>query len=167
MFITRLYQSQPLPTRPEQSPTKLPPRPPSPSGSKPLLDRLSDRSKNDSIRFHKKTHQDQTEILGKKVDATIVRLQAVFDKKELFDKLPQDQQQSIHRLADCLNWVSDNLGDASKWDKKHRDKLVWACSSIGRIEFSSPERPLSKRFRQVARSLKHVADGGYLDWVSV
>ena len=130
---------------------------------KPLAERLS--APRPLPDFKKKSTAEVIGILEKKVSTTIERYQAVFDKKHLFEKLDSEWQKSLHRLADQLNWVSDNLDKADSWSKERREQVSWACRCVGTIEFSTPQEPLARRYRKVAKALKNIADGGYLDWV--
>ena len=115
--------------------------------------------------FKKKSTKEVVGILDKKVSATIERFQAIFDKKHLFENLDLEHQRSLHRFADQLNWVSDNFDKADTWSKQRREEISWACHCVGTVEFSTPQEPLTRRYRKVAKALKNIADGGYLDWV--
>lgn len=130
-----------------------------------LAERISPYRALPSIDFRKKTSEEVIGILDKKVNATIERYQAIFDKKHLFDKLPSDHQTALHRLADQLNWVSDHLGEADSWTKEKREQVSWVCKSIGKVEFTTKEESLAKRYRKVAKDLAFIANGGYLDWI--
>ena len=115
--------------------------------------------------FKKKSTEEVVGILDKKVSATIERLQAIFDKKHLLEKIEQDHQKALHRFADQLNWASENFDKANTWSKQQRDEISWACHCIGTVEFSTPKEPLAKRYRKVTKDLAHIVNGGYLDWV--
>ncbi|KZT66884.1 hypothetical protein DAEQUDRAFT_767701, partial [Daedalea quercina L-15889] len=84
-------------------------------------------------------------ILSKKVGATADRFQAIFDKKYLFDRLDKDWQKALHRFADQLNWLDQNLDKVPTWLKEQREKVSWACESVG--------------------ELVHISNSGYLDWI--
>ena len=133
------------------------------SAPKPLAERLS--APRPLPDFKKKSTAKVIGILEKKVSATIERYQAIFDKKHLFEKLDSEWQKLLHRLADQLNWVSDNLDKADSWSKERREQVSWACRCVGTVEFSTPQEPLTRRYRKVARALKNIVDGGYLDWI--
>ena len=88
----------------------LPPKP-------TLEDRLSAHYKHTpyppaapllDLDFTRKSSGEISDIVTKKLDATIKLLQAIFDKKGLFDNLPAEQQKSLHQLADRLDWASDH-----------------------------------------------------------
>ena len=117
--------------------------------------------------FKKKSTKEVVGILDKKVSATIERLQAIFDKKHLFENLDLEHQRSLHRFADQLNWVSDNFDKADTWSKQRREEISWACRCVGTVEFLTPKEPLVRRYRKVTKDLVHIANGGYLDWVSL
>ncbi|EPS95236.1 hypothetical protein FOMPIDRAFT_1132820, partial [Fomitopsis schrenkii] len=106
-------------------------------------------------------------ILEKKVSTTIECYQAIFDKKYLFELLLGDSQHALHHFADQLNWVSDNFNKANNWSKQQHDSISWACRCVGTVEFSTKEEPLVKRFRKVTKDLTSIANGGYLDWISL
>ena len=117
------------------------------------------------LSFERKTPREIHAIVGNKIDATIVRLQAIFDKKPLFDELPADHQRLLHKLGDYLNWASDETDNSHTWAPRDRQSLIWACTSIGKVDFSLPSAPLSRRYRQVAQELVYITQGGYLQWI--
>ena len=117
------------------------------------------------LDFTKKSPAEIQAIISNKIGATVIRLQAIFDKKEPFEQLPVEHQKALHHLAYQLNWASENCDNSHQWDIGNRKHLVWACTSIGKVEFSIPGRPLISRYRQVAQELVYIAQGGYLDWI--
>ena len=149
------FQSHPLPAPVPSASTSNP---------KPLSERIS-APRRPLPDFKKKTTEEVIGILDKKVSATIERYQAIFNKKYLFEKLDSDWQRSLHRLADQLNWVSDNFDKASTWSKQQKEEISWACRCVGTVEFSTNKEPLVRRYRKVAKDLVHIANGGYLDWI--
>ncbi|KZT63726.1 hypothetical protein DAEQUDRAFT_770359, partial [Daedalea quercina L-15889] len=147
-------KSHPLPVRPIAAPTSAP---------RPLAERLSEpRPLPD---FKCKSSAEAQGILSKKVGATTDRFQAIFDKKYLFDHLNEDWQKALHRFADQLNWLDQNLDKIPTWSKEQREKVSWACESIGCVEFSTPSEPLACRYRKVTREPVHISNGRYLDWI--
>ncbi|TFY52874.1 hypothetical protein EVJ58_g9767 [Rhodofomes roseus] len=154
MTLTTASVSHPLPVRPTSASTSAP---------KPLAERLS--APRPLPDFKRKSAEDAKGILLKKVHATADRFQAIFDKKHLFDHLDGNSQKALHRLADQLNWVDDNIDKVSTWSKEQRERISWACKQVGRVEFSTDTESLARRYRKVARELTLVSDGGYLDWI--
>ncbi|EPS94109.1 hypothetical protein FOMPIDRAFT_93173 [Fomitopsis schrenkii] len=151
-------KSHPLPAPVRSNPAAQP---------RSLAERLSAPAPRPLPDFKKKSTEEVVGILEKKVSATIERYQAIFDKKYLFESLLGDSQRALHRFADQLNWVSDNFDKADNWSKQQRDSISWACRCVGTVEFSTKEEPLVKRFRKVTKDLTSIANGGYLDWISL
>ncbi|KZT63102.1 hypothetical protein DAEQUDRAFT_770918 [Daedalea quercina L-15889] len=163
-----------VPTKPLPPPVPIarpltpPPRPARQEQAKPLIERITEPvpipiSGPITFDFKRKSTKDQCATLDVQLSVTITRYQAIFDKKNKFDLLSADQQCSLHHLADQLNWASDNFDDAHTWSLQDRENLKRACSSIGKVQFTS----LHLRFRQVAKELVVIADGGYLDWIKL
>ncbi|KAI0718117.1 hypothetical protein C8Q72DRAFT_891310 [Fomitopsis betulina] len=150
--------SHPLPAPVRSNPAAQP---------RSLAECLSEPAPRPLPDFKKKSTEEVVGILEKKVSATIEHYQVIFDKKYLFESLLGDSRCALHHFADQLNWVSDNFDKANQWSKQQRDSISWACRCVGTVEFSTPQEPLVKRCRKVTKYLTSIANGGYLDWISL
>lgn len=107
----------------------------------PLIERISVTAKKPAFdTFRKGNDVDIVAILSSKLNATIIRYQAIIDKKYLINELPPDWQHAIYDIGRRLNWAADNVSSAPSWSfTQRRDVDTFVPSS----EESSFTRPIS------------------------
>jgi hypothetical protein len=140
-------------------PTGVPDQPPRPiasrvSGPLPLVRTID-------IDFKKKSKESITAIFDRRLTATITRVQALFDRKERFERLPLDIQDKCHAIANRLNWLSEHVHTLHAFLDEHLRGISWGLQIIGQIPFT----PLSGRFVKASHAVAALETQGYFSCV--
>lgn len=135
----------------------------------PLIERISVTAKKPAFdTFRKGNDVDIVAILSSKLNATIIRYQAIIDKKYLINELPPDWQHAIYDTGRRLNWAADNVSSAPSWSFTQRRDVDTVCTLIGGIKFHEAHQCLEQRFYVVAKQLyQRVYQGNFLAWIDV
>jgi hypothetical protein len=130
-----------------------------------LPDRISDvalpiTSRID-IDFKKKSPIDVTAQFSSRIDATIKRLDAIFDKKSRFDLLDSQRRDDLHRIADQLDWLSEHVERLHTWSDQSLRAVNWGLKFIGGISFKG----LGDNYSHITRDIASLRQQGYFDHV--
>lgn len=138
---------------------------------KPLIERIADKPpislpvghRPIDLDFQKKSPQEVSAIFDRRVDATVNRLFAIWDVKDLYEQLPAAQRQALNKLGAKLNWLQQNVDKAGSWEKKDQDSLKWGLKQIGEVSFQR----LHQNYTRAVAQLTFIYDSGYFDWINV
>jgi hypothetical protein len=113
--------------------------------------------------FSKKAASDAEAVLQKRTDATINRIQAIFQRKKQFDLLPAQVQEDLHRVGDRLNYINAHLPKLCRATVATQESVSHGLGYIGRISFAS----LTQNYRRAATDLSLLEEHGYFAWAPV
>jgi hypothetical protein len=107
----------------------------------------------------KKRPDDALRILDHKIDATVRRFQAIFDRKEQLNKLPAKVLDDLHWVADRFDWLCDNSAELLKFKKTYQDSVLHGLTFCKGID----QKHLKENYNQVARRWAEIREFGYFD----
>jgi hypothetical protein len=113
------------------------------------------------IDFKKKSPIDVTAQFSSRIDATIKRLDAIFDKKNLFDLLPAQRRNDLHRIADQLDWLSEHVNRLHSWSNTSLRAVNWGLKSVGGISF----KQLGTNYERITKEIADLHYQGYFEHV--
>jgi hypothetical protein len=168
-FIAQLFPStyaarHHLPHKPSLAPTR--PLPVTPGGvtrtsgtrQKPApyapIQRLVD------FNFRKKASTEVTAIFGKRINATIKRVNVIFVGDD-FGRLLPDTRDSINRLADQLDWLNEHVDKIANLKELQQHAIEWGLKHIGAISFIG----LRANYVRIAQQLADIHGLGFFDHV--
>jgi hypothetical protein len=130
-----------------------------------LPDRISDVAlpiaSQIDIDFKKKSPIDVTAQFSSQIDATIKRLDAIFDKKSRFDLLNSQHRDDLHRIADQLDWLSEHVERLHTWSDQSLRAVNWGLKFIGGISFKG----LGNNYSHITQDIALLHQQGYFDHV--
>ena len=139
-----------------------------PTTTTPLLNRLSDPQEPQSLLrrldfddvLATRHQEDQIiEVYEKRVNATITRLQALFDRRRELDNLPAPTRAKLHELIDKLEFLQDHIREIPDQSRSQQRWISFGLAFIGQISFKN----LGARYEKVVRHVVQVVDLGYLE----
>jgi hypothetical protein len=113
------------------------------------------------IDFKKKSPIDVTAQFSSRIDATIKRLDAIFDKKSLFDLLPSQRRDDLHRIANQLDWLSEHVERLHSWSDTSLRAVNWGLKSVGGISF----KQLGLNYERITKEIADLHYQGYFEHV--
>jgi hypothetical protein len=113
--------------------------------------------------FSKKAASDAEAVLQKRTDATINRIQAIFQRKKQFDLLPAQVRDDLHRVGDRLDYINEHLPELCRTTVATQESVAHSLGYIGRISFAS----LTQNYRRAASDLAALEELGYFAWAPV
>ena len=118
------------------------------------------------IDFLLKTHDESKAIVNKPLNATITRLQALFDKKRnsypLIETIEPHLRLGIQEVADRLERVGKHLDDpAYQWRSIYFVEINNTCKDLGKVSFKN----LAEHYEEIAKKVVDiVVKGDRLNW---
>jgi hypothetical protein len=109
------------------------------------------------LDFKKKPSVNVTAQFSSRIDATIKRFNAIFDKKNLFDLLPPQRREDLHRLADQLDWLSEHVERLHTWSDGSLRAINWGLKALGGISFEH----LGANYERITKEIADLNYQGY------
>jgi hypothetical protein len=112
------------------------------------------------FNFRKKASTEVTAIFGKRINATIKRVNVIFVGDD-FGRLLPDTRDSINRLADQLDWLNEHVDEIAKLKELQQHAIEWGLKHIGAISFIG----LRANYVRIAQQLADIRGLGFFDHV--
>ena len=116
------------------------------------------------IDFRKHSLDDLRGIFRPKINATLTRLQPIFEFEQLKDE-PYDKRQVVCAGHDRLQLLKKALDDeyAAQWTHEQWQKLDWGLKAIGQVSFKG----LRRNYSAIVDQLATIFNGEYFEWFDI